>query len=444
MSNVQKPFYNIVFHKNFLLNDIIFICDKNIICELREFVVFMKKYMTAVIVILVLISFKVSDTQAATKLFYESSNAPQLTVVNFHHFGEASTYPQIDNIRTDPQRFRELLAGLKKNGYTTITQKQAIAYLKGTGRIPKKSILLTIDDGYESTYTYAYPILKEMGMVATLYPIISDIELGNRMDVPTATWDQLAEMAKSGHIEIGNHTYDLHWRERVGLEAMVISVTKDQLRLTTATRKRYIMDDTLKAEAVFKEHTGLQMGKTFSFPYGAYDKVAIQTVKDLGYEAAYTVNTGYNLFGSGADNMYEIKRIGIANKTTSTQLLSYLTRNTTAAQNEINKRELRVSTTFNQKKNQLRIVTQSTKGTKNIKNIQFEVYRNYNGERTKVGNASVARATAYNSKNAYTFTEDFTKTKAYRQYGKGNYSMKIIMTNTKGQRFIEWINYSYK
>ena len=96
----------------------------------------------------------------------EDQNAPQFTVLNFHHFGEVEAYPTIGNITTSPKRFRELLETLKKEGYTTITQEQVQNYLTNEEIIPEKSILLTIDDGYESVYEHAYPILKELKMAA--------------------------------------------------------------------------------------------------------------------------------------------------------------------------------------------------------------------------------------------------------------------------------------
>ena len=72
----------------------------------------------------------------------EDQNAPQFTVLNFHHFGEVEAYPAIENITTSPKRFRELLEALKKEGYTTITQEQVQNYLTNEEMIPEKSALI--------------------------------------------------------------------------------------------------------------------------------------------------------------------------------------------------------------------------------------------------------------------------------------------------------------
>ena len=263
----------------------------------------------------------------------EDQNAPQFTVLNFHHFGEVEAYPTIENITTSPKRFRELLEALKKEGYTTITQEQVQNYFKNEEMIPKKSILLTIDDGYESVYEHAFPVLKELEMTATLYPIIADIELGQRFGVPMLKWEQLKEMAESGVMVIGNHTYDLHWRvnNEIGSEALLWRFKANGIRMNGAEQKAAFKSDFLKAEKVYKEKTGLDMAKTFSFPYGAYDKLTLVILKELGYKTAYTTEIGYNQLGDKANDLLQLKRIGIDNDVSGEQLIRLLTKNTMLA-----------------------------------------------------------------------------------------------------------------
>lgn len=194
-------------------------------------------------VVLVCFFIATSDEAFATQAtkFYESSNAKGVTVINYHSFGD---YKEIANINITEKLFREQLKMLKDNGYTTITEEQLVAYLQGHGRIPEKSVFLTIDDGYESVYKIAYPILKEMGMQATLFVIANDVEIGFRKNVPMANWQQIKEMSDSGIIHIGNHTYDLHWRgknDTAKHEAMILN----QRKMESPLQMRSV-DDTFK------------------------------------------------------------------------------------------------------------------------------------------------------------------------------------------------------
>ena len=227
--------------------------------------------------------------------FYEYSNAKGITVINYHAFGENE---EIAHINTSKARFREQLMMLKQNGYTSISEAELVAYLQGHGRIPEKSVYLTIDDGYESVYTVAYPILKELGMQATLFVIVKEIELGSRKGVPMLNWSQIKEMADSNVMKIGNHTYDLHWRgnnDSPTYEAMLLNQTKEGQLLTNEARQQLIVDDVLKAKQLIEQHTSKQT-TSFAYPYGAYDKFAEQAIKQAGYSIDYSTESGTNLF----------------------------------------------------------------------------------------------------------------------------------------------------
>ena len=65
-------------------------------------------------------------------------------------------------------------------------------------------ISLTFDDGYESVYTKAAPMLDQQNVTATTYPVTSHIgdTFENRS---TMTWAQLQDLEERGW-EIGSHT----------------------------------------------------------------------------------------------------------------------------------------------------------------------------------------------------------------------------------------------
>ena len=60
-----------------------------------------------------------------------------------------------------PETFEWILQLLSERGYKSITLGQFHDYTKGIGMLPEKPVIITDDDGYESIYTNAYPLLEK-------------------------------------------------------------------------------------------------------------------------------------------------------------------------------------------------------------------------------------------------------------------------------------------
>jgi peptidoglycan/xylan/chitin deacetylase (PgdA/CDA1 family) len=115
--------------------------------------------------------------------------------------------------------FEDDLAHLRRNGYQTVTLDQLVAWLKdATVRLPERPVAITLDDGHESVYRVAWPLLKEFGFRATLFVCPWWIPQRERQYAAVrehrfgccATWDQLREMDASGVVDVQCHTYAHH------------------------------------------------------------------------------------------------------------------------------------------------------------------------------------------------------------------------------------------
>lgn len=113
--------------------------------------------------------------------------------------------------------FEHDLQWLQDNGYTTITARELAQYLSGQGDMPEKPVILTIDDGKLGVYKNAFPLLRQYGMKAVLAVIGTEIhaaseapELRAENPAPYCTWEELAEMSATGHVEIASHSYGFH------------------------------------------------------------------------------------------------------------------------------------------------------------------------------------------------------------------------------------------
>lgn len=106
-----------------------------------------------------------------------------------------------------PEKFEKDIQGLLENGYTPIFTKDLVAKEKVVGQIPDKPVIIQFDDGYESVYELAYPILLKYNIKAEIY-IITDYT----SDMPTEHngnmflgWMQLRIMENSGLAYVGLH-----------------------------------------------------------------------------------------------------------------------------------------------------------------------------------------------------------------------------------------------
>ena len=98
--------------------------------------------------------------------------------------------------------FERQLEAVKENGFTVIGMQDFLAWRRGEKSIPQKSCVITIDDGWVSGYTNAWPVLKKFGYPFTLFIYIHYVGTGGK----SLSWEQLAEMRDAG-VDIQSHTY---------------------------------------------------------------------------------------------------------------------------------------------------------------------------------------------------------------------------------------------
>lgn len=93
----------------------------------------------------------------------------------YHYVRELrrSRYPSLKGL--DLARFREQLRWAVRH-HEVVRMEQVLAALAGVEPLPKNALLLTFDDGYSDHYAYAFPILDEMGLEGSFYPVASAVE----------------------------------------------------------------------------------------------------------------------------------------------------------------------------------------------------------------------------------------------------------------------------
>lgn len=101
--------------------------------------------------------------------FYNACfNRPVGYIYMFHRVApKDGALPVIDELRVSPTYFRQFL--LDKIGGGKFVDLQRLTESLRGGKMKSPFYLITFDDGYEDNYTYAYPILKELGIPFVIY-----------------------------------------------------------------------------------------------------------------------------------------------------------------------------------------------------------------------------------------------------------------------------------
>ena len=194
-----------------------------------------------------------------------------------------SVSPSADNeVIITPEILKSELQYLKDEGYTTLTLNEVSDYLLNSSAIPSKSIVITFDDGYMDNYDNAFPILKELGMKATIFCITSKLD-GSYYLSPNA----IKEMSDYG-IDIQSHT-----------------VTHPKLDSLTYDEQ---LTELKESKKTLESITGKPV-TSIAYPFGNFNEDTIKAAEASGYSLGFTTNRG---LADRNDDYLQIDRIYVS------------------------------------------------------------------------------------------------------------------------------------
>ena len=206
-----------------------------------------------------------------------------------------------------PEEMEGDLRWLQREGYTTVFMADVLAYVYEGEPLPEKPILLTFDDGYESSYRRLFPLLKQYGAKAVICVIgrsADEFSLLPENGGPYvhAAWKELLEMRDSGLVELQHHSYDLH-RETGGETGCGRRWGEDGLAYELRIRR-----DADRLQEELYRRTG-SPASTFAYPYGLYTRELEGILEDCGFLATLTCDFGMNRLTRDPDCLRGMKRI---------------------------------------------------------------------------------------------------------------------------------------
>lgn len=231
-----------------------------------------------------------------------------------------------------PKEFYSQIRYLISHEYKIINLHDLVYLLLNGYNKRERFVALTFDDGHKDNITYAYPILKEFNVCATMFVVTDYVGKAGWLDKfgelnitksnnsqwwDLLTWDEL--------IDISDHfLIESHGKSHKHLTALPYNELNKEL-----------MDPILK----LKEKLNMQTS-VYCYPYGEYSDETIKLVKSIGYIAACSSKKGINK--PYKSDFWQLKRNEIGRDISNTHFQLQLTDGAYIYHN--------ISTTFNELK----------------------------------------------------------------------------------------------
>jgi poly-beta-1,6-N-acetyl-D-glucosamine N-deacetylase len=200
---------------------------------------------------------------------------------------------------------------LRRNGYNVISLQQVVDARAGGAALPDKAVLLTFDDGYRSTYTHVYPLLKTYGfpaVVGLVEQFLTPDANGNVVydEKPMQrraflTWPEIREMAKSGLVEFASHTAFSHKgvlaNPQGNMQPALVTHIYDPKTGTYESETAYadrLYNDFKSVSTLMEKEIGVKP-RAIIWPYGAFNATVVKAAERAGHTVAFDLtNDGHN------------------------------------------------------------------------------------------------------------------------------------------------------
>ncbi len=216
----------------------------------------------------------------------------KIPVIQYHKIDKPGKGVLVRGGFTPPSRFARQMAYLKKSGFVFYTATELIEFYLENNQFPPNGIAVTFDDGWRDNYMNALPVIKCLGIKATIFIVpscigttSSKVMAEGEIEREHLSREEILEMSANG-IEFGSHSMNHKLFDRV---------TEQEVKYEVEESKKHL-EELLQKPC-----------KTFAYPGGFYSEASRQMVKDAGYIAAFSTVFGPN----DTLDLYAINRVEI-------------------------------------------------------------------------------------------------------------------------------------
>lgn len=235
------------------------------------------------------------------KEIISSSNTNQeitegISVFNYHFVVDANEMKSCaQSICLLEEKFDSQIKYLKDNGYYSVSMRDLELFIDGKIQLPKKSVSITIDDGWYVQRSIS--ILEKYQILGTLFLIGN---LASPSDY------------NSDYLEIHSHTWDMH-----GLK------TGDDCPNSSFRGGITCFDEEKILEDLRRSRESLNNTTYFCYPFYDYNNKSIELLKKAGFTMAFSGNQKDNKVRVGTDK-FRIPRYIIYSNTSLNTFINYV------------------------------------------------------------------------------------------------------------------------
>lgn len=248
------------------------------------------KYLNYIIFILLLVFayFKIKDN---------NKYAQKIPILTFHRLVE-------DDVKNTKYKdnewvgsisvFEEMMKYLKDNDYKTISTEEFYEWYKGKIKLPKKTVLITIDDGFYEDYYFVYPIIKKYNFKATSFVVgIRTKDVTEKYDPNKESYLGLDVIKKIQeeypNYEFQSHSYNMHYYTKDG-KHRIKSMSYDDIEKDMQEMQKFNFT-------------------TMAYPFGDFNSDLQELAHKYGYLVGFRF--AHSDYARKSNNQYEIFRIKI-------------------------------------------------------------------------------------------------------------------------------------
>jgi peptidoglycan/xylan/chitin deacetylase (PgdA/CDA1 family) len=207
--------------------------------------------------------------------------------------------------------------------------------------LPRKPVVITIDDADRSVLEHARPLLERYGFKATLFVVTSQV--GRRWEgVDCLGWDELKHLSDTGVFSIESHSHDLHRKVKTSLGRLPVFVAASLGVHDLSGYEswaQFVVEDLKKSRDLIGEHIGKE-ARCLAWPYGFANAPLDSLAVLSGFTSTCTMRIGVNrrflpAGGSDADGRvvskgsatwprHELRRLTVTARTSMTSFRKML------------------------------------------------------------------------------------------------------------------------